>query len=58
MTAVHVCDACQEEAWGYPKKELLAEGWKWYDGKKGRSFVLCGDCEKVYAERRAAKVVK
>lgn len=51
MAAVFECDSCDYEVDGYTKKELLDEGWKWMEAKKGREFVLCSDCVRHYEKR-------
>lgn len=54
--AVFECDSCGHEVSGYSKKELLESGWRWEDAKKGRWFVMCGECVFVFERRRKARV--
>ncbi len=51
-TPVHVCDACDAEWWGASKRDVLDEGWKFHDAKRGRLFVMCGECEHRFLELR------
>ncbi|MCP9488705.1 MAG: hypothetical protein MSC31_02360 [Solirubrobacteraceae bacterium MAG38_C4-C5] len=54
-TPVHVCDACEACWWGASKRDVLDEGWKFHDAKRGRILVVCGDCEARFAQRRAIR---
>jgi hypothetical protein len=47
------CDCCGAETSGYGKRDLLAEGWKWHDGRQGREIVVCGECAARHASHRA-----
>lgn len=52
-TETFVCSACEQEMSGYSKAELLLDfGWKWHDAKKSREFIMCGECEERFHERR------
>jgi transcription elongation factor Elf1 len=51
---VHVCDACNAERWGASKRDVLEEGWKFHDAKRGRMFVMCGSCEQRFGAQRPA----
>ena len=52
-----VCDSCDLEAHGYADHELLQapHGWVWHPipFRVKKYFVMCGECEKTYAARRA-----
>lgn len=54
-TDVFECDCCLWQVSGYSKKELLDEGWEWHVLPRGRYFLVCGECEYRFAERRALK---
>ena len=56
MTAVHVCDACGACCWGASKRDMLDEGWKFHDAKRGRTLAVCSGCERHFAERRSLRV--
>jgi NADH:ubiquinone oxidoreductase subunit C len=56
MSSAYECDSCGYEASGYSKKELTDDGWHWHPLRKGKTFVMCGDCTEEYAKRRQAKV--
>lgn len=47
------CDACGHEVSGYSRKDLQAAGWVWHDVTEADPFVMCGDCEHAYEQRRA-----
>lgn len=51
------CGNCSHEMAGYNWTELSAEGWKSYsDGSNvGKGFLLCGECDRVFAARREVK---
>lgn len=49
------CWSCGFEAVGYSKRDLLEDGWKWHDASAGVMFVMCGDCERLFASRRATR---
>ena len=49
---VHVCDACNAERWGASKRDVLDDGWKFHDAKRGRLFLMCGDCERRFGGAR------
>lgn len=53
--AVRVCDACGAQWWGAAKRDVLDDGWKFHDAKRGRMFVMCGDCEARFDRRRSAR---
>lgn len=53
--SVYVCDACDASWWGANKRDVLDDGWKFHDAKRGRMLVVCGDCERRFAERRARR---
>ena len=47
-----VCGSCDAEWWGASKRDVLEDGWKLHDAKRGRMFVMCGHCEDRYRLRR------
>lgn len=51
-TPIYVCDACDATWWGASKRDVLDEGWKFHDAKRRRTLVVCGDCERRFAQRR------
>jgi transcription elongation factor Elf1 len=55
--AVCVCDSCGLEVHGYEAHELMQapHGWVWHPipFREKQYFVMCGECEKEYAHRRA-----
>jgi hypothetical protein len=55
-TEAHVCDACEACWWGASKRDVLDEGWKFHDAKRGRMLTVCGDCERRFAQRRTLRV--
>lgn len=50
------CHSCGHQTSGYQMGELVVDhGWRLHSVGLGRPlFVMCGDCEDSYAERRAA----
>jgi len=52
MIRMQVCDSCDAEFWGASKRDLLDDGWKFHDASGGRMFVMCGSCERRYADLR------
>lgn len=48
-----ICDGCDARWWGANKRDVLDDGWKFHDAKRGRMLVLCGACEQRFAARRA-----
>lgn len=54
---VHVCDSCDRTAIDSTRRDLeKKDGWRWVPLKNSlRTFVICGECEDYYAERRKAK---
>lgn len=50
-----VCDGCGHVSIGHGRADLLRAGWKIHHVRSGEPFVLCGDCIKEYAARRATR---
>ena len=46
------CGACDSVWWGASKRDVLDEGWKFHDARRGRLFVMCGECEERFHLRR------
>jgi len=50
------CGSCGFEVTGYSKRDLDELGWKWHTGGD-RVFVMCGECEERFAERRLRRAM-
>lgn len=55
MAAYQECDACGAQMAGYSTDELKRlHGWAWHPipNGSGQHFIMCGDCEHAYEQRR------
>lgn len=46
------CDSCGQEMSGYSRRDLLNEGWRFHEAKRKEGFLMCGECENMYARIR------
>ena len=50
------CGRCGYEVTGYTKADLVKEGWAWH-ADNGCEFVMCGECEEEFAQRRLERAL-